>query len=125
MTNLQYLTPVRVKRLSPGQTEITWNDGHVSSYPSWYLRENCQCASCVDELTGIRKVIHGNIPSTLERMNVSVVGNYALQFQWSDGHDTGIYTFDLLRRLCPCPECLPGGLDAPPEKIAKPGSFEV
>ena len=66
--------------------DITWNDGHFSSYPSWYLRENCMCAECVEEFTGERKVGHGNIPSTIERTSVSPVGNYALNFEWSDGH---------------------------------------
>jgi DUF971 family protein len=34
-----------------------------------------------------------------------IVGNYALHFDWSDGHTTGIYSFDYLRRICPCPAC--------------------
>jgi DUF971 family protein len=117
--------PTRVKRVSPHQTDIVWSDGHESSYPSWYLRENCPCASCVEELTGIRKIVPGSIPSGLERHNVGPVGNYALQFGWSDGHDTGIYTFEYLRKLCPCPRCLPEGLKEPPAEIPKPGSFEV
>jgi DUF971 family protein len=83
------------------------------------------CAACVDEFTGQRKVGHGSIPSTLERLSVAPVGNYALQFGWSDGHDTGIYTFDYLRKLCPCLRCLPGGLKEPPAIVQKPGSFEV
>jgi DUF971 family protein len=41
----------------------------------------------------------------LER--VEAVGSYALQFVWSDGHHTGIYTWEALRQACPCPECLP------------------
>jgi DUF971 family protein len=120
-----YLMPSLVKRVSPQQTDITWNDGHFGSYPSWYLRENCPCASCVEEFTGMRKVAHGSIPSTLERVDVGPVGNYALHFSWSDGHDTGIYTFDFLRTLCPCSQCLPEGLKEPPEQVLKPGSFEV
>jgi DUF971 family protein len=120
-----YLKPKLVKRVSPFQTDVTWNDGHFSSYPSWYLRENCMCAACVEEFTGKRKVGHGNIPSTVERVSVVPVGNYALQFGWSDGHDTGIYTFDYLRQLCPCAQCLPAGLEAPPETTLEPGSFEV
>jgi DUF971 family protein len=118
-------TPKVVKRATPQQTDITWNDGHISSYPSWYLRENCTCASCVDEFTGKRKVGHGDIPSSLERENVSLVGNYALQFKWSDGHDTGIYTFEYLRSLCPCSQCLPDGLNEPPEEVKKSGVFEA
>jgi DUF971 family protein len=120
-----YPVPKLVKRVHAKQTDITWNDGHFSSYPSWYLREKCMCAACVEELTGVPKIHHGNIPSTLERVSVSAVGNYALSFGWSDGHETGIYSFDYLRQLCPCSECLPLGLSEPPEQVLKPGSFEV
>ena len=122
---MQYVTPKLVKRVSPRQTDITWSDGHFGSYPSWYLRENCACASCVDEFTGMRKIVPGSIPSTLERVDVSPVGNYALHFSWSDGHDTGIYSFDYLRKLCPCPQCRPEGLKEPPEKVPSSGSFEA
>jgi len=122
---LQYVKPKLVKRVSPKQTDITWNDGHFSSYPSWYLRENCMCADCVEEFTGVRKVVHGSIPSSLERMKVEPVGNYALNFVWSDGHESGIYDFDYLRKICPCSECLPEGLQEPPETVKAPGSFEV
>lgn len=122
---LPYLMPTIVKRVSPTQTDITWNDGHFSSYPSWYLRENCPCASCVDEFSGKRRLAAGSIPLTLERVDVGTVGNYALHFAWSDGHSTGIYTFDHLRRICPCAQCLPGGLKEPPARVVTPGSFEV
>jgi DUF971 family protein len=122
---MPFLRPTLVKRVNSNQTDVTWSDGHFSSYPSWYLRENCMCAGCVEEFSGERKVGHGNIPSTIERVSVSAVGNYALQFEWSDGHGAGIYTFEYLRKLCPCPQCLPQGLEEPPEKVLKPGSFEV
>ena len=122
---MPYLMPSRVKRVTGFQTDIVWNDGHVSSYPSWYLRENCPCATCVEEFTGRRMILQGSIPSSLERVDVGPVGNYALHFAWSDGHSTGIYTFDFLRRICPCPQCLPEGLKEPPPKIAPAGSFEA
>ena len=117
--------PTRIKRVSPVQTDIYWNDGHVSSYPSWYLREMCPCAECVDELTGEKRIVPGSIPSSTERMDVELVGNYALSFKWSDDHGTGLYSFDLLRCLCPCPECLPDGLKEPAARAEIPGSFEV
>jgi DUF971 family protein len=122
---LAYLMPLRVKRVNPVQTDIFWNDGHHSPYPSWYLRENCPCASCVEELTGRRMIVAGSIPGNLERQDVGPIGNYALTFTWSDGHSTGIYTFDYLRRICPCPQCMPEGLTEPPPRIDTPDSFEV
>jgi DUF971 family protein len=117
--------PTLVKRVSPTRTDVTWNDEHFSSYPSWYLRENCPCAGCVEELTGRRRITAGSIASTLERVDVEAIGNYALLFGWSDGHRTGIYTFDYLRKLCPCPQCLPEGLKEPPKVVLEPGAFEV
>jgi len=122
---MPYLSPKLVKRVSPTQTDVTWNDGHFSSYPSWYLREKCPCASCVDEFTGVRRLEAGSIPSTLERVGVKPVGNYALSFAWSDRHSTGIYTFDYLRSICPCPQCLPEGLKEPPAEVRPPGAFEA
>jgi DUF971 family protein len=83
------------------------------------------CAECVEEFTGKRKIGHGNIPATVERVNVVPVGNYALNFGWSDGHESGIYNFEYLRKLCPCSHCLPEGLEEPPGSVPKPGSFEV
>lgn len=122
---MPYLMPEKIKRVSPTRTDIYWNDGHVSSYPSWYLRENCPCAECVDEFTGERKLAKGSIPASLERTNVGLVGNYALQFEWSDKHGTGLYTFEFLRTICPCSQCLPQGLQEPPEHSGLSGSFEV
>jgi DUF971 family protein len=122
---MPYLMPSLVKRVSPHLTEITWNDGHVGPYPSWYLREKCPCALCIDEFTAEPKVEPGSIAADLERVAVEPVGNYALHFEWSDNHDTGIYTFDYLRRICPCSSCLPGGLKEPPFHTSRPGSFEA
>ena len=122
---MPYLMPSLVKRVSPVRTDVTWNNGHFSSYPSWYLRENCPCAACVEEFTGSRMITAGTIPGNLERLNVAAVGNYALHFEWSDRHTTGIYTFDYLRALCPCSQCLPEGLKEPPAEVVKPGSFEA
>ncbi len=123
--DVPYCMPTRVKRTSPKQTDIEWNDGHSSSYPSWYLREKCPCALCVDEFSGERRIAPGSISSGIERVDVKLVGNYGLQFRWSDKHETGIYTFDYLRRICPCPECLPEGLSEPRNETSPPGIFEV
>jgi DUF971 family protein len=89
---------------------IDWKDGHASTYGLDYLRENCPCATC----TGA----HGTPPTTkpassafqmykptLKMMSVEPVGNYAIRIVWSDGHSTGIYSFEHFRRICPCEEC--------------------
>jgi DUF971 family protein len=122
---MTYLRPMRVKRVNAFQTDLTWSDGHQSAYPSWYLREKCPCASCVEELTGRRLIRQGSIAADLERLNVEPVGNYALRFEWNDGHSTGIYTFDFLRQICPCTECLPEGLREPPSTAKPSGSFDA
>ena len=47
------------------------------------------------------------VPDDTQAVNVELVGRYAIQFTWSDGHSTGIYSFDTLREICPCSECAP------------------
>ena len=54
------------------------------------------------------KLMSGPLPSN-EIANAELVGNYAVRFDWSDGHSTGIYGFSTLRSSCPCPECSPDG----------------
>ena len=87
---------------------IAWDDGHESIYPSRYLRSMCSCASCVAEWTGQRLVTEDMIPEDVEAVEVGQVGNYAIRIIWSDGHSTGIYPYDRLREICPCPECRGG-----------------
>lgn len=84
---------------------ITWEDGHRSLYPYPYLRSRCGCAACLDEWSGRRRIDPGTIPQDIRPLQWMEVGRYALRFEWSDGHKTGIYSFDLLRQLCPCEKC--------------------
>ena len=85
--------------------EIRWKDGHSSLYDPRYLRLNCPCAGCVDEMTGQRTLTPAMVPEGIYPKAIHSVGRYALQFVWSDGHDTGFYSFETLRALCTCPEC--------------------
>ena len=87
---------------------IAWGDGHESFFPFDRLRTACPCAGCRGRSAGeggalriVRAPSLGEI--TIERL--VPVGAYAVQIVWSDGHDTGIYAFEALRRECPCPEC--------------------
>jgi len=95
--------------------QIDWRDGHHSSYTAAYLRDECPCATC----TGA----HGTTPQkstysspakaspfqmytpTIKMLNVEEVGSYAIRIHWNDGHNTGIYSYDHLRAICPCSEC--------------------
>lgn len=80
---------------------IAWKDGHVSVYRPRDLRLRCPCAGCVDEMTGERMLTPGMVPEGVYPEAIHYVGRYALQFVWSDGHSTGIYPFEYLRRLDP------------------------
>ena len=87
---------------------IRWRDGHVSEYEPRYLRLRCPCAGCVEEMTGRPILNPQTVPEDVYPTQVQYVGRYALRFDWSDGHRTGIYPFDALRESCPCEACSPG-----------------
>ncbi|HEX9726474.1 MAG TPA: P-loop NTPase [Vicinamibacteria bacterium] len=90
-----------------GKLRIVWADGHDSRYSFELLRNNCPCAMCVDEWTGKRKHLMLLLPPGFRALDVKPVGNYAIKIAWSDGHDSGIYSFSTLRELCPCEVCKP------------------
>jgi DUF971 family protein len=95
-------TPTEINHIkAAGVVRITWDDGHVGEYPQEYLRGYCPCALCQGHGSGVKFV---SVPgATLQE--IRPVGNYAIEFRWQDGHSTGIYTYDYLRALCPCPSC--------------------
>ena len=96
------LIPVEIGRANEADVKITWQDGHVSVYPARELRLQCPCAGCIDEVTGEVRVIATSVPQNVRPLKVDLIGRYAISLQWSDGHNTGIYAFDRLRKLCPC-----------------------
>jgi DUF971 family protein len=87
---------------------IDWRDGHHSEYWPRDLRLACPCAACIDEMTGQPLLDAASVPFDVFPMAIRWVGRYALGFEWSDGHTTGIHTFELLRGMCPCDECRAG-----------------
>jgi DUF971 family protein len=96
------VTPQELRKIGDVEFRIKWSDGHESRYTSVYLRANCFCAACINELTGERMVRLEDVPKDLKIIKADLVGNYALSFHFSDGHGTGIYAFENLRRICPC-----------------------
>jgi ATP-binding protein involved in chromosome partitioning len=104
-TGDERIAPREIRQASETELAITWGDGHASTYPLRYLRLQCPCAVCVDEWTHERRLDAAAIPPDVQVLNISPVGNYAVRFDWSDGHNTGIYGFDRLRDLCQCADC--------------------
>ncbi len=90
--------------LSDEGVRILWSDGHASFYPSKYLRVNCGCAECVEEWTNRRLLDPATVDANIRAEDYLTIGKYALQFLWSDAHYTGIYPFEMLRKLCQCPQ---------------------
>jgi DUF971 family protein len=83
--------------------------------PYRHLRANCPCATCRDEWTGERLLDPATIAPDLKLAGMDSVGNYAVRLAWSDGHDSGLYTWDLLRTLSlSAPGAHWTGIDPPP-----------
>ena len=74
-------------------------------YPALMLRLACPCAACVDEMTGRPLLDPTRVPTDVQPVALELVGGYGIRVRWSDGHSTGIYTFELLRAICPCEVC--------------------
>lgn len=99
-------TPVDIGPTEDGaRLRIRWADGHESVYAPRFLRLRCPCAGCVDEMTGERMLTEGMVPGNVHPLAIEYVGRYALRFEWSDAHGTGIYPFEYLRKLCGCEAC--------------------
>jgi DUF971 family protein len=111
------VTPEKVRvLLSEGKgLEIDWVDGHRSAWTFAWLRAGCPCATCNEE-----RKLEGRKPGEPKKKPAAVlpmytppakpasahaVGRYALQFNWLDGHTSGIYSWEYLRRQCQCQEC--------------------
>ena len=93
-------TDIKLKR-AEGVLEITWGDAATRRYDLKRLRCGCGCAACVDERTGVRTLDVDSVPDNIGITHMQLVGNYAVSLSFSDGHDTGIYSWDLLYRLKP------------------------
>ena len=83
------LYPKDMQWLEKGVLGIEWSDGHHGVYPVRVLRLHCPCAACVDEWSGERRLKPDDVPLFIMAQDIQPVGRYALQFSWSDGHDTG------------------------------------
>ena len=107
---------VRVKKTEGTGVEIDWKDGHQSAWTFVWLRNACPCATCHEDRektgrpVGVAKPKEQTLlvmyEAPVKPLEVTPVGKYALKFKWSDGHESGIYSWEYLRRVCRCDVCM-------------------
>ena len=93
------VVPTDIRQAGPSTLAIDWSDGKESRYDARELRLACPCATCHDEMTGARLLDPASVPADVRPVHLESVGNYGIKISWTDGHDTGIYSFARLREL--------------------------
>ena len=93
------IQPTQIIEDTDRELSIKWSDETESKYTAAELRRACPCAGCRDEWTGEKTLDATTIPDEMTFAHISIVGRYALNFHFSDKHETGIYSFDYLRKL--------------------------
>lgn len=97
--------PIKLELAAPERLRITWSDGQVRDYPVRELRDKCPCATCRElrkappPAPTLLPIITDAETRPLSIAAMKPVGNYAYSIDFSDGHDTGIYTLESLREL--------------------------
>lgn len=97
--------PTKLGLLPDGRLQIAWNDDQTRNYAIRELREHCPCATCREKHAAPPPppmqlpVLSAAEAQPLQLTGMQPVGNYAYSLHFSDGHDTGIYTLELLRAL--------------------------
>jgi DUF971 family protein len=96
------MRPVDLRQIG-AELAIKWDDGSESYLALEKLRRACPCAGCKGEVD-----VMGNLyknperplsPASFELVRMDMVGGYAVQPVWGDGHAAGLYTFDYLKNL--------------------------
>ncbi len=97
--------PTKIERLGESELKVTWSDGQVRIYSCAELRDRCPCATCREKRSAgppaptDLPVLSAAEARPLRIEGMKPVGNYAYSIAFSDGHNTGIYTLELLREL--------------------------
>jgi len=95
------LEPTNIQQIG-NELAIHWNDGEESYFGLELLRRACPCAACGGEPDVIGNISRPRVSfneKSFQLTGFDLVGGYALQPRWADGHSTGIYSFTYLRRL--------------------------
>jgi DUF971 family protein len=93
--------PKKINKIE-GMLEITWDDSTSDKIEITKLRDLCPCASCQGEtilFTTYKPEPEPDKPGKYELKNITMVGNYAIQIIWADGHDSGIYSWEYLETI--------------------------
>ncbi len=93
------IEPSQIIEESDSEISIVWSDKAETKYNAVQLRRACPCASCIDEWTGEKRLKDDSISEDMHFSHISIVGRYALNFHFSDDHETGIFSFNFLRDL--------------------------
>ncbi|MCB0311303.1 MAG: DUF971 domain-containing protein [Bdellovibrionales bacterium] len=104
--------PIEFRRLGEEGLAIEWSDGFNQKLPSEMLRRACPCAACREargeishekplgsEKKRALQIIEHTIAEETRLLKIWSVGTYAIGLSWGDGHNTGIYTYQYLRKL--------------------------
>ncbi len=95
------LEPKNIQQIG-NELAIQWNDGSENYFDLQFLRRACPCAACGGEPDVLGNIMRPDVSYTdgsFDLVGFDIVGGYAVQPRWRDGHVTGIYSFQYLRRL--------------------------
>jgi DUF971 family protein len=95
------LEPSNIQQIG-NELAIQWNDGAESYLDLQFLRRACPCAACGGEPDVLGNILRPSVSysdNSFELAGFQIVGGYALQPTWRDGHSTGLYSFQYLRRI--------------------------
>lgn len=97
------MNPTQIKVTSEDKLKIVWDDESMSEISLKYLREECPCANCKGETILLKTLRparqNKNAPGRYLITKMNIVGGYAVQIYWKDGHNTGIYSWQYLKTL--------------------------
>jgi DUF971 family protein len=96
------MRPLDIQQVG-AELAIRWEDNSESYIPLEKMRRHCPCAGCKGEIDVMGNLYKGPdkplTPSAFQLLRINNVGGYAISPVWADGHSTGIYSYDYLKRL--------------------------
>jgi ATP-binding protein involved in chromosome partitioning len=93
---------IRVQEISQKNDrtlQVLWTDQRHQEFDVVELRRKCPCAVCIDEWTREKRLKPEDVSEEVRPIEIESVGRYALKIRFTDGHGTGIYTFENLRQM--------------------------